>query len=121
MIFTVIVTTPNDDGILPTLMGFAATTVLLWRRTRLPAVVASVGLLSVAALVFYPITVPGVFAAVLITVNLVSARSPRRVSWAPTAVLLVAAMIYRSVQEQGSDRHVEIVANGVFLPPSSRG
>ena len=59
MIFTVIVTTPNDDGILPTLMGFAATTVLLWRRTRLPAVVASVGLLSVAALVFYPITVPG--------------------------------------------------------------
>lgn len=101
-IFTVVATAPNDDGVLPTLMGFAATAVLLWHRARLPAVVGAVGLLSVAALVLYPMSVPGVIAAVIITVNLVSARSTRRVSWATTAVfaLLVAVTVYRSAPEQ---------------------
>jgi signal transduction histidine kinase len=102
-IFALIATAPNDEGILPPLMGFAATAGLLWHRARLPAVVGAVGVLSLAALVFYPMTVPGVFIAALITVNLVSARSARRVSWATTAAfaLLVAASVYRSVQEQG--------------------
>jgi signal transduction histidine kinase len=102
-IFALIATAPNDDSLLPPLMGFAATAVLLWHRARLPAVVWAVGVLSLAALVFYPITVPGVFIAALITVNLVSARSARGVSWATTAVfaLLVAASVYRSVQDQG--------------------
>jgi len=101
--FALIATAPNDDSLLPPLMGFAATAVLLWHRARLSAVVGAVGVLSLAALVFYPMTVPGVFIAALITVNLVSARSARRVSWATTAVfaLLVAASVYRSVQEQG--------------------
>jgi signal transduction histidine kinase len=102
-IFAVIATAPNDEGLLPPLMGFAATAALLWHRARLLAVVGAVGVLSLAALVFYPMTVPGVFIAALITVNFVSARSARRVSWATTAVfaLLVAASVYRSVQEQG--------------------
>lgn len=96
-IFTVIANAQNDDGFLPPLMGFAATAVLLWHRARLHAVVWAVGLLSLAALLLYPQTVPGVNAAALIIVNLVSARSTRRVSWATTAVfaLLVAATAFR--------------------------
>jgi signal transduction histidine kinase len=101
-IVTITAIAPNDDGVLPPLLGFAATAVLMWHRTRLPAVVGAVGVLSVAALVLYPVSVPGVFMAVIITVNLVSARSARRVSWPTTAVfaLLVAASVYRSVPEQ---------------------
>jgi len=68
-------------------------------------VVWAVGLLSLAALLLYPQTVPGVNAAALIIVNLVSARSTRRVSWATTAVfaLLVAATAFRWVLDQGRD------------------
>jgi signal transduction histidine kinase len=95
----------NDGSVLSPLMGFAATAVLLWHRTSLTAVGWAVGLLSVGALALYPQTVPGVIAAGLIIVNLVSARSTRQVSWATTAIfaLLVAMMAYRSVQEQGRD------------------
>src|ERR1035437_3952492 len=53
-IFALIATASNDDGLLPPLMGFAATAVLLWHRARLPAVVGAVGVLSVAALVLSP-------------------------------------------------------------------
>ena len=95
----------NEGSVLSPLMGFAGTAVLLWHRANLPAVVGAVGLLSAGAVAFYPQTVPGVAAGALITVNLVSARATRRVSWATTAAfaLLVAAMPFRSVQEQGRD------------------
>jgi len=104
-IFTVISNAHSDDGFLPPLMGFAATAVLLWHRASMSVVVGAIALLSLAALVLYPQTVPGVNVAAVIAVNLVSARSSRRVSWVITAVfaLLLAATAFRWVLDDGRE------------------
>ena len=95
----------NDGSLVPPLLGFIATSALLWHRHHLAAVVGVAGVCSVVGLVLFPQTVPAVIAADLVITNLVAARAPTPVAVFVSAVftLLTVAMVFVGMRYAGSD------------------